>query len=54
MRLRIFLLLLLGSALALAYQLPNPASGPGVREETDMRYKVNGGAEMTDQPLVRA
>ena len=37
-----------------AYQLPNPASGPGVREETGLRYKVNGSADMTDLPLVRA
>jgi hypothetical protein len=26
---------------------------PGVREETNMRYKVNGSAEMTDPSLVR-
>ncbi|MBN2690364.1 MAG: hypothetical protein JXR43_00700, partial [Burkholderiaceae bacterium] len=26
---------------------PNPARGPGVPEETTMRYKVNGSAEMT-------
>ena len=33
---------------------PNPARGPGVPEETDLRYKVNGSAEMTDTSLVRA
>ncbi|MBO3708925.1 MAG: hypothetical protein J5X21_21455, partial [Candidatus Accumulibacter sp.] len=32
---------------------PNPARGPGVPEETTMRYKVNGDAEMTDTSLVR-
>lgn len=32
----------------------NPARGPGVPEETTMRYKVNGSAEMTDTSLVRA
>jgi hypothetical protein len=35
-------------------QLPNPARGPGVRRETEMRYKVNGSADMTDPPKVRA
>lgn len=29
---------------------PNPARGPSVREETEMRYKGNGGAGMTDIP----
>jgi hypothetical protein len=29
-------------------ELPNPARGAGVREETGLRYKVNGSAEMTD------
>ena len=33
---------------------PNPARGPGVLEETRMRYKVSGSAEMTDTSLVRA
>jgi hypothetical protein len=28
--------------------------GPGVPEETTMRYKANGSAEMTDTSLVRA
>ncbi len=27
---------------------------PGVREETAMRYKANGSAEMTDTSMVRA
>lgn len=35
-------------------QLPNPARGPGVRRETEMRYKANGSADMTDAPLVGA
>ena len=38
----------------IANQLPNPAGAPGVREETGLRYKVNGSADMTDLPLVRA
>jgi hypothetical protein len=33
---------------------PNPARGPGVLEETTMRYKVNGSDEMTHTSLVRA
>ncbi len=37
-----------------ATEHPNPAGGPGVPEETDLRYKVNGSAEMTDKSLVRA
>jgi len=32
---------------------PNPARGPGVPEETTMRYKVSGDAEMTDTSWVR-
>jgi hypothetical protein len=31
---------------------PDPASGPGVLEETPMRYKVSGSAEMADTSLV--
>lgn len=27
---------------------------PGVRGETNLRYKVNGSAEMTEKALVRA
>lgn len=35
-----------------ASEHPNPARGPGVPEETDLGYKVNGSAEMTDPSLV--
>jgi len=38
----------------LAIEHPNPVPGSGVREETTMRYKVNGSAAMTDKSLVRA
>ena len=44
----------IASSARFSNQLPNPASGPGVREETGLRYKVNGSADMTDLPLVRA
>jgi len=35
-------------------QLHSPVPGAGVRGETTVGYKVSGGAEMTDYPLVRA
>lgn len=36
-------------------QLPNPAvAGQAFAKKQSLRYKVDGGAEMTDQPLVRA
>jgi transposase len=37
-----------------ADQLHSPVPGAGVRGETTVGYKVSGGAEMTDYPLVRA
>jgi len=36
------------------HEPPRPLSAPGVREETILRYKVNGSAEMTEIALVRA
>ena len=42
----------LGSFVTCEHPRPQPA--PGVREETILRYKVNGSADMTEYALVRA
>jgi len=33
---------------------PTPQAGQAFAKKQALRYKVNGSAEMTDQPLVRA
>jgi hypothetical protein len=38
----------------LTHEHPRRLSALGVREETILRYKVNGSAEMTEYALVRA
>lgn len=42
------------SAASPSFEQFRPARVPGVPEEAGMRYKVNGGAEMSDTSLVRA
>jgi len=45
---------MLEQRVVLAIELPKPMPVPGVRQETTLRYKENGSAEMTEKSLVRA